>query len=131
MRSGRIALNDSAKDIVIKMSDMNPGAMGVIMNIINDTESIDPDCLIGGVGVIMLLDTLQIYGSDIYVLHSDICGKNLSRMIAVLRAFQLGLFSGETLRDACSRQDYSGKNMVPVEELALKVKERLPNFNLQ
>lgn len=130
MRATRIALNDSVKDIIIKMSDMNPGAIGVMMNIISDTESIDPDCLMGGIGVIMMLDNNQIYGSDIYVLHSDICGRNLSRMLAVLRAVQLGLFSGETLRDAASRQDYSGKKMVPVEEIALKVKERLPNFNL-
>lgn len=130
MRAARVSLNDSVKDIVIKMSDMNPGAIGVMMNIMNDTESIDQDCLIGGFGVIMTLDTLQIYGSDIWVLYSDICGKSMSKMIAVLRAVQLGLFSGETLRDAASRQDYSGKKMVPVEEIALKVKERLPNFNL-
>ena len=51
------------------------------------------------------------------------------KTLAVLRATQLGFFDNRTLKDACHRQDRSGKSMIPVDELLLKVKERLPNFD--
>nr|DAY55026.1 MAG TPA: hypothetical protein [Caudoviricetes sp.] len=51
-------------------------------------------------------------------------------MVAVIRATQLGLFNSNILKDACSRQDYSGRKLVPLDELCQKVKERLPLFNL-
>lgn len=84
----------------------------------------------GGMGKILLLDTYGIYGTDIYVLYNDICERNLSKMVAVIRATQLGLFNSNILKDACSRQDYSGRKLVPLDELCQKVKERLPLFNL-
>lgn len=124
----RIKLTDSTMDVVVKMSNGNPGAMNVLMQLLKP-NNIDPDNIMGGLGVILSLDTLGIYGTDIYVLNSDICGRELSKMIAVIRATQLGLFSGSILKDACNRQDYSGRELVPVEELYLKVKERLPNFD--
>lgn len=124
----KIQLSDTTMDVVAKMSEGNPGAMSALMEMIIP-NNIDPDNVIGGLGAIMLLDTWGIYGTDIYVLHSDICGRQLSKTLAVIRASQLGLFSSDILKDACSRQDYSGRKMVPVEELYEKVKERLPNFD--
>lgn len=124
----RIKLTDSTMSAIVKMSDGNPGAMNVLMQLLQP-NNIDPDNVMGGMGVILTLDSIGIYGSDIYVLNSDLCERNLAKMLAVLRATQLGLFSRETLKDACHRQDYSGRELVPVEELYLKVKERLPNFD--
>lgn len=126
----RIELTDTIIDIVSKMSEGNPGAMNALMNIITP-NNIDPDNSMGGLGVILSLDTHGIYGTDIYVLYSDICDKNLVNMLAVMRSVQLGLFDASILKDACSRQDYSGKELVPVEELYEKVKKKLPNFNDQ
>lgn len=127
-KTERITLADNQMSIVMKMSDGNPGAMNVLMNMMQD-HGIDPDNALGGIGPILTLDTLGIYGSDIYVLNSDICGKDLPKMLAVLRATQLGMFDRNILKDACSRQDYSGRDMVPVNELYEKVRKRLPNFN--
>lgn len=124
----KIQLSDTTMDVVAKMSEGNPGAMRALMEMIMP-NNIDPDNVMGGLGAIMLLDTWGIYGTDIYVLHSDICGRQLNKTLAVIRASQLGLFSSDILKDACSRQDYSGRKMVPVDELYEKVKERLPNFD--
>lgn len=84
----------------------------------------------GGLGKILALDTLEIYGTNIYVLWNDICDRNTSKMIAVLRANQLGFISDQILKDACHRQDRSGRKTIPVEELYSKVIERLPRFDL-
>lgn len=129
MSNARIKYTDTTRDIVIKMSDGNPGAMTALMEML-ESSNIDPDGAMGGLVPILSLDTHGIYGTDIYVLHSDICGREMPKTLAVLRACQLGFFSGTVLRDACSRQDYSGRDMVPVEELYKKVKESLPNFDV-
>jgi len=109
----RIKMGDNPMDIVIKMSEGNPGAMNALMQL---TSTFDT-------ALILTLDTLGIYGTDIYVLYSDICNRDIMKMVTVIRSVQLGLFDGEILKDACNRQDYSGRKMVPVEELYLKLKE--------
>lgn len=127
----RINLADSTMDAVLKMSDGNPGAMMVIMQMLHpDSEKIDPDSAMGGMMKLLALDTLGIYGTDIYVLHNDICGQDMTKTFAVLRARQLGFLNGATLKDACSRQDYSGRKMIDVDSLCMQVKEALPNFAL-
>lgn len=125
----KIKLSDSTMDVVLKMSEGNPGAMNVIMQLMMEPNTIDPDNGLGGMGVVLRLDSIGIYGTGIYVLHNDLCGRNMAKMQAVIRATGLGFFSSEVLKDACHRQDYSGRELVPVEELYLKVKERLPNFD--
>ena len=126
----KINLTDNTMDVVVKMSNCNPGAMNVIMLLLTEGSNIDANDVMGGMGKILLLDTYGIYGTDIYVLYNDICERNLSKMVAVIRATQLGLFNSNILKDACSRQDYSGRKLVPLDELCQKVKERLPLFNL-
>ena len=125
----RIQLKDNVISSVAKMSGGNPGAMQAMMEMIEGGEKIDPDSFMGGFGAILSLDTHEIYGTDIYVLHSDICERELSKTLAVLRSVQLGFLSGTLLKNACSRQDYSGKKMIDVEGLYKRVKKELPNFD--
>lgn len=126
----RITLCDNAKSAVIKMCEGNPGAITALMEILKCAKQVDPDDFMGGLGKILALDTLEIYGTNIYVLWNDICDRNTSKMIAVLRANQLGFISDQILKDACHRQDRSGREIIPVEELYVKVVERLPRFDL-
>lgn len=125
----RINLQDSTISAIAKMADGNPGAAVTLMEMIKTGDKIDPDGFAGGLGFVLLLDTFGIYGSDIYILNNDICDRQINKTMAVIRACQLGLFSSDILKDACSRQDRSGKKIIPVEELYLKVKEQLPNFD--
>ena len=129
MENQRIKLTDNTSDIIRKMSEGNPGAMAILMEMLRP-NNIDPNNALGGMSPILLLDSFGIYGSDIYVLHSDICNRNLVNTLAVLRSVQLGLFDGKILKDACHRQDYSGRELVPVEELLLKVQKQLPLFGM-
>lgn len=124
----RIQLEDSKMSAAMKMCEGNFGAMDALTQLMI-SDHVDPDNALGGLGPMLFLDTLQIYGTDIYVLYSDICDKDIVKMIAVLRATQMGLFAESLLKDACSRQDFSGRDLVPVNELYDKVKERLPKFN--
>jgi hypothetical protein len=62
--------------------------------------------------------------------YSDICDRDVAKTLAILRSVQLGFLSENVLRDACHRQDRSGKASIPIEQLCLQVKERLPNFKI-
>ena len=123
----RLKTTDSMMDMLMKMADGNPGAATALVELTK--SDIDDDNIFGFVGVIMQLDSYGIYGTDIYILWSDICKRSIVRFQAVLRACQLGLFPPHILIDAAHRQDGSGAAMIPVEELYAKVKEQLPNFN--
>jgi hypothetical protein len=46
----------------------------------------------------MLLDSLGIYGPNVWVIFKDVCEQNHARMLAVLRATQLMLSSEALLR---------------------------------
>jgi hypothetical protein len=125
----KIKLNDDIKTILFNMSDGNQGALTVLMELLKpQTNEIDPDSLLGGFGSILSLDTIGIYGTDIYVLYNDICDQNLTLFIALLRAHQLGLINDVLLRDVSGRQDRSGKELINTEEIYNQVKKELPNF---
>lgn len=126
----RITLSDSISSAISKMAEGNIGAVNACISLIEEGEKTDPQNMMGGFGCILDLDREGIYGTDIYVFWNDICNQETSKMMAVLRAVQLGFFSGRVLADACHRQDYSGRSMIPVEELYKMVTERLPVFDL-
>jgi hypothetical protein len=94
----KINLEDNFFDVGIKLSNGNPGAIAAIAEIANNGAKIDPDDFMGGISPLLQLDDMEIYGTDIYVLYSDICDKDITKMLAVLRAVQLGYFSREVFK---------------------------------
>ena len=130
MKNSRLDLTDNINTILSKMADGNIGALTVLMQMVDPkNDRIDSDNALGGIGHILALDGYGIYGTDIYVLHNDICGSKLNKTIAVIRAVQLGLLSRETLQQACARQDRSGSSLVFPDAMYHAVKERLPAFD--
>lgn len=127
--ASRIKLKDTLPSAVAKMSDGNPGAMTTMMEMMTKAQVIDPQNAMGGMHYILLLDTFGIYGTDIYVLWSDICDKSMVKTLAVLTAAQRGKFDQALLKEACSRQDYSGRDIVPVDDLLEEVMKLIPTFN--
>ena len=100
--------------------------MAAIMEKHND---IDPQAIMGGLGAIMILDTWEIYGSDIYILWNDKCGRDVRQMLMLMRATQLGFFSHERLREMAGDQmrqvNITDEEM---EDLDNQVCERLTEF---
>jgi len=120
----KIELTDSIEDVVIKMSDGNPGAATVCIQLLTEGAATDPYNWLGGLGVIMSLDTLGLYGPKIWMLFKDVCGEDIVKTIAMLRAWQLGFVSKEKLLHAIN----SYGDGVDVDGLLEQVKERLPEF---
>ena len=101
----RIDLTDNAMSAVIKMVDGNPGAMHALMDILAKHGEIDPQAAMGGIGAIMLLDTWEIYGTDIYILFNDKCDRDVRKMLMLMRATQMGHFSHSKLQAMASDQE--------------------------
>ena len=122
----RIKLKDTVEDILIKMSEGNFGALRVCSDILKNGPVIDPDNCLGGIGVLMALDTHNIYGPSIWMLYKDVCKENLSHMIAVLRAVQLGFISTAVLKHAIENTG----DGIDISAVVKQVKERLPRFQI-
>lgn len=124
-----ISLQDEIRTITIKLAESNPGALealGSFYQVITDIfKEHQGEALLQ---IFMFLDTYRIYGTDIYIFWSDICGKDTFKTIIVVEACKVGLFDARILADACHRQDYSGRDMVPVCDLVKLVCERSPFF---
>ena len=127
----KLELKDSGMDIMLKMGEGNPGAINVLMTLMGDQSlKIDPDNLMGGLGTILFLDTLGIYGSNIYLLWNDCCDRNLPAMLTVLRACQLGILPQQEVHSSIEGKFGRGTNLrTKCDELIKKVQEIIPNFN--
>lgn len=126
-------LNMSAKDILMIMCDGNPGGLTTMMQLMDQTLVIDPDNSLGSLGPLLTLDTLDCYGSHIWILYKDICEQNCENMLGVLRAIQLGFISDTEVMDCIRTHETYTENRkeLDVADLLRQVKERLPNFGVK
>jgi hypothetical protein len=129
MINSKIQLEDSIQDIIVKMSDGNPGAVTTLIEVIKNGEKIDPQSAFAGVGSILLLDSFGIYGSSIYILYNDKCNKNIRKFIMLLRAVQLGFLRVDRLKKLA--EDQTRQINLSDEEwgdIGIKVCEILEDF---
>jgi len=90
-------------DEVMEMAQGNPGALQCIMDILNN----DIDTSVAGLTILPKIKKLDIRGTDLYVFWSDLCNKDYQKMALLCDQCPEGI-----LKDACSRQDYSGIQLV-------------------
>ena len=95
----RLALDDTVMTSIIKMAGGNPGALRVCTDIVKHGQDIDPHGM-GGLGALIFLDALGIYGSRIWILFKDVCGEDLVKTMACLRSWQLGITPEQELQSA-------------------------------
>ena len=123
----KIKITDTIKDMMIGLSEGNPGALTVCVNLMRAEPSIDPDNMLAGIGSLLELDQQEIYGPRIWMLYKDVCKEDITKTIAVLRSCQLGLVSKNDLVHAIDNHG----NGLNVNDICVKVKEKLPNFGQQ
>ena len=87
---------------IIQWSKGNPGALNFLMQIIS------PENAINGISIIKKLEEAKsIRGTNIYVLWSDLCNRDISLVKILCEKCPTDI-----LEDACNRQDYSGRKLV-------------------
>jgi len=124
-----IELTDTPMDMMVKMSQGNPGAATVLGRLFSEEPAIDKDSALPSIGSILALDTYGVYGSDIWVLYKDKCGVDIRKLVMLLRACQLGFISQERIKELAADQMMS-VNFADgeLDELDQQVCDRLPGF---
>lgn len=89
----RISENDSVSGALVKMSDGSQGATAALGEIMSKHKDIDPQSSIGPLGVIKALDLFAIYGKNISNLWKDKCGRDIRKVLLLIRGVQFGKFS--------------------------------------
>lgn len=110
---------DSPTDIIVKLSEGNPGAVNALCSLIKESKSIFP--YLNAFEYINELDKLGIYGTDIYVMWSDICKRDIAKMVDLLKITMRDANKALLLKDACSRQDYSGLRLLMEDDIYSRV----------
>jgi hypothetical protein len=87
---------------IIEWSKDNPGAMMFLMKVIEPINAIHAIPIITKLTV-----CTTIRGTNLYVLYSDLGQKNISTIALICKNCP-----DNVLEDACSRQDYSGVDLI-------------------
>lgn len=123
MPNERIQLSDTILTIIAKMSEGNPGAVTVMAELYKTGPLTDPDAFVGELAALLSLDSLNIYGSRIWMLYKDVCKQNILHMHAVLRAHQLGIITKTNLELAIK-----GEQKLDLKNILESVQKQLPAF---
>ena len=128
--NNKITLTDSFMDMCIKLSDGNPGALTVLMQLYKEEAKVDPDSALAPFGTMLALDSRGIYADKIWILYKDICKQNIVHLITLFRANQLGLIFDEKIEDAIDSAHAGNAHVIDIdiEDLLKQVQERLPEF---
>ena len=86
---------------IIEWAKGNPGAMTFLMELNQEDPEVIESILK------KLLENPSIRGTQLYVLWSDLCEKDLNKVKILCEKCP-----DAVLIDACSRQDYSGRELV-------------------
>lgn len=66
-------VNDSTQQILIKMSEGNPGALSVVFKILQEKDGDE------AIPVLLNLDSMDIRGSRIWLGYKDYCNEDLDK----------------------------------------------------
>lgn len=125
----RIELHDSGEVVLEKISEGNPGALDCLVTCLKEGERVDPEHMLKGWAPIITADSIGIYGSELYLLWNDVCGRNPVRFIGLMRAWSFGYVTAERIRLAATEsRSVEESDPLWVDHLLSKVRFRLPNF---
>lgn len=119
----KITGTDSLQDVFVKLSEGNPGALRVCMEIHTQNHRIDPKAAMPELISLLRLDDMGIYGPEIWMLYKDVCDCNVVYLIALLRANQLGHIRESEIKLAINRQ-----HELNLETILENVRAVLPDF---
>ena len=89
---------------VFKLSKNKPAAMNCLLTLVSTP---DTRLLAASAIIIDTIERLDITGTNLYVLYSDLCNKEVLLMEYLCQSVPAII-----LQEACNKQDYSSREMV-------------------
>lgn len=85
VNSAHVGLLEDYPEAAARMSQGNPGAVNVLIKLHNNMHHIDPESLTP-LFMLKLLDTLGIYGPNIWNLFAYVCDRDIFKFHTAVRA---------------------------------------------
>lgn len=82
----KLEFKDNFSDMILKLSEGNPGAMTTLFEILKYKDN-DP---LKFLGTFLVIDTMELYGRHLYMLWNDCCNRNVKKVLDVIKGYQLG-----------------------------------------
>lgn len=102
MLDTKLGLTDSLQDIIIKLSEGNPGAMSFIFEIIKYQEN-NPIKL---VEEFLTIDSMHLYGSHLYMLWNDCCNRDVEKSLKIIKGYRLGNIKDSDIKERIINVSY-------------------------
>lgn len=127
----RIELNDSKAVVLLKITEGNPGALRVVMDLMDCNHSIDPMDFARGLGPLLAFDNHGIYGSQIWGFYKDVCGENYVNVLTALRCAQMGIILYDSIAESVQGPQRGSDKFTPetFRAMYLELKKQLPEFD--
>lgn len=119
----RIELNDSWPDILVKMCEGNPGALSVLARLLTECEKVELGSPLGPLQVFLAIDSAAIYGSNIWLLWKDVCGEDMPRFIAAVRALDFGIITAARVH-----LEMANRGTLDHDTILAELRKRVPKF---
>lgn len=100
----------------------NIGSSRVLTKAIAQTESVDPDNMLGAYGLLINVDMAGIHDHKAWTLYQNM-GHSTLGFITAIRANQLGIIETKELHEVAA-----GRAKLDMKELTLKIQEKFPRF---
>ncbi len=107
----KINLNDKFSDIIIKLSEGNPGAMTTLFEIMKVKKNEEISCI----STFLVIDTMELYGSHLYMLWNDCCNRDINETLNVINNYQLGKITNIDINERIKNVGY-GKSFADLLE---------------
>ena len=102
---------DNIQEMLLDMSEGNPGALTTCFEILRETSK-NP---IKAIPLFLTLDTMELYGSHLYMLWNDCCDRNIKEVIKVIDGFMTGKITKKDINERIKNVGY-GKSFVDLLE---------------
>ena len=123
----KLTLDMTGRESIVLMCDGNPGALNVLLELVDKNAIVDTDSVLGFMTTMCGMDESGIYGSDIWILYKDICGSDVVMLMALFRGKQMGLIREEDILHDMRCATHMRK--LDIQDVYDRVVEVLPNFN--
>lgn len=97
----KINLKDTVQDVIVKLSEGNPGALTTLTELANSYKNfldVVPDYL--------TIDMMGLYGSKLYMLWNDCCNRNIEKFKQIIKLYREGKITSIDIDDRVKNVGY-------------------------
>ena len=94
--------DDGLNNILINMSEGNPGSLRVLFEILEAKKN----DILASLEVFSTLNDMKLYGSHLYMLWNDCCGNDINKTLLVIQKYREGKITDDDINERIKNVGY-------------------------